>query len=100
MRYSLDAVLPSPKDVIKGDIFILCPTTGQPVPTGLHTDTVVFHTLPKVEMHMQCPACHKNHSWNRCPCSQIYRISESVHPQQSNLPAATWTHHWCYVRLG
>jgi len=65
MRYSLDAVLPSPKDVIKGDIFILCPTTGQPVPTGLHTDTVVFHTLPKVEMHMQCPACHKNHSWNR-----------------------------------
>jgi hypothetical protein len=24
-----------------------------------------------------------------CPCSQIYRISESVHPQQSNPPAAT-----------
>jgi hypothetical protein len=31
MPYSLYAILPSPKDGIKGDIFIRCPTTGQPI---------------------------------------------------------------------
>src|SRR5262250_2902573 len=59
MSYSLDAILPSPKDGIKGDIFIPCPTTGQPVPTGLHTGTVVFDTLPKIEMRMHCPCLSK-----------------------------------------
>ena len=59
MPYSLDAILPSPEDGIKGDIDIRCPTTGQPVPTGLHTGTVVFDTLPKIEMRMRCPACQK-----------------------------------------
>ena len=59
MSYSLDTILPSPKDGIKGDIFIRCPTTGQPVPTGLHTGTVVFDTLPKIEMRMHCPACQR-----------------------------------------
>jgi hypothetical protein len=64
MPYSLDAILPSPKDGIEGDIFIRCPTTGQAVPTGLHTATVVFNTLPKIEMRMHCPACQKDHWWN------------------------------------
>ena len=50
LPYSLDAILASPNDGIKGDIFIRCPITGQPVPTGLHT--VVFDTLPKIEMRI------------------------------------------------
>ena len=50
LPYSLDAILASPNDGIKGDIFIRCPTPGQPVPTGLHT--VVFDTLPKIEMRI------------------------------------------------
>ena len=76
MPYSLDAILPSPKDAIKGDIFILCPTTGKPVPTGLHTDTVVFHTLPKIEMRMRCPACQEDHTWK---CTNAWVI-ESAPP--------------------
>jgi len=32
-----------PRTTVEGDIFIRCPTTGQPVPTGFHTRTVVFH---------------------------------------------------------
>jgi len=76
MPYSLDAILPSPKDAIKGDIFILCPTTGKPVPTGLHTDTVVFHTLPKIEMRMRCPACQEDHTWK---CTDAWVI-ESAPP--------------------
>ena len=47
-----------------GDIFIRCPTTGRPVPTGLHTGTVVFDTLPNIEMRMRCPACQEDHTWN------------------------------------
>jgi hypothetical protein len=76
MPYSLDAILPSPEDGIKGDIFIRCPTTGQPVPTGFHTDTVVFHALPKIKMRMRCPACHKNHLWS---CTKAW-INESARP--------------------
>jgi len=71
LPYSLDAILASPNDGIKGDIFIRCPITGQPVPTGLHTGTVVFDTLPKIEMRMHCPACHKKHWWN---CTKAWDI--------------------------
>jgi hypothetical protein len=60
MPYSLDTILSLPNDAIKGDIFIRCPTTGQPIPTGLHTGTVVFDTLPKIQMRMHCPACQKD----------------------------------------
>jgi hypothetical protein len=76
MPYSLDAILPSPKHGINGDIFIRCPTTGQPVPTGLDTETVVFHTLPKIEMCMHCPACQKDHWWN---CTRAW-VVESTQP--------------------
>lgn len=47
-------------------------TTG----SGLHTGTVVFDTLPKIEMRMRCPACHKNHWWN---CTRAWVI-ESTRP--------------------
>ena len=76
MSYSLDAILPSPEDGIKGDIFIRCPNTGQPVPTGLHTGTVVFDTLPKIDMRMHCPACQKYHWWD---CTRAWVI-ESAQP--------------------
>jgi hypothetical protein len=76
MSYSLDAILPSPEDGIKGDIFIRCPNTGQPVPTGLHTGTVVFATLPKIDMRMHCPACRKYHWWD---CTRAWVI-ESAQP--------------------
>src|SRR5215469_14698188 len=36
MPYSLHTILPSSEDCPPGDIFIRCPTTGQPVPTGFH----------------------------------------------------------------
>jgi hypothetical protein len=42
---------------VKGDIFMRCPTTGQPVPIGFHTGTTAFATLPKSETRMPCPAC-------------------------------------------
>ena len=39
------------------DIVIRCPVTGDAVPTGLNTDTIVFSTLPNVEMPLRCPHC-------------------------------------------
>ncbi len=44
-------------------IFINCPTTGSPVPTGLTTNAVVFHSLPPVAVPLCCPACGKMHKW-------------------------------------
>ena len=76
MPYSFDLILSLPKDDIKGDIFIRCPITGQPVPTGLHTGTVVFHTLPKIKIRMHCPACQKDHWWN---CTEAW-VVESTQP--------------------
>jgi len=64
MPYSLETVLPTPKHDMKGDIFIRCPTTGQPVPTGLDTETVVFETLPTIDLLMRCPACQQPRVWN------------------------------------
>jgi hypothetical protein len=45
------------------NIFINCPTTGIPVPTGLTTNAVVFHSLPAVAVPLCCPACGKMHKW-------------------------------------
>jgi hypothetical protein len=45
------------------NIFINCPTTGIPVPTGLTTSSVVFHSLPAVAVPLRCPACGKIHKW-------------------------------------
>jgi hypothetical protein len=76
MPYSLDAILPPPEDGATGDIFIRCPTARQPVPTGLHTGSVVFDTLPKIQMRMHCPACQKDHWWN---CTMAW-VVESARP--------------------
>ena len=76
MHYSLDTILPAPPERTKGDIFIRCPATGRPVPTGLHTATVVFDTLPNIQMRMHCPACHKDHWWS---CTSAWVI-ESGQP--------------------
>ena len=45
------------------NIFINCPTTGIPVPTGLTTNSVVFHSLPPVAVPLCCAACGKMHKW-------------------------------------
>jgi hypothetical protein len=45
------------------NIFITCPSTGIPVPTGLTTNAVVFHSLPPVAIPLCCAACGKMHKW-------------------------------------
>jgi hypothetical protein len=45
------------------NIFINCPTTGIPVPTGLTTNSIVFHSLPPVAVPLCCAACGKMHKW-------------------------------------
>jgi hypothetical protein len=46
-----------------GAIMIRCPTTGQPVTTGIETDSYSFKQLPDVLSHSQCPLCGCEHSW-------------------------------------
>src|SRR5580704_10562662 len=45
------------------DIFIQCPRTGAPVPTGLKTEWVVLRSLPPVAVPLRCPACGQMHKW-------------------------------------
>jgi hypothetical protein len=45
------------------DILTHCPVTGQAVLTGLDTETVVFETLPSVEVPLKCPRCGQTHRW-------------------------------------
>ena len=46
-------------------ILVTCPVTGETVPTGLNTDTVVFESLPVVRMPLGCSSCGRTHFWKR-----------------------------------
>ena len=45
------------------DIFVQCPRTGAPVPTGLKTEWVLLKSLPCVAVPMRCPSCGQMHKW-------------------------------------
>ena len=45
------------------DIFIHCPRTGAPVSTGLKTEWVLLHSLPRVAVPLRCAACGQMHKW-------------------------------------
>lgn len=47
------------------EIMIRCPTFGIPVSTGLTTEAIKFDSLSGIEITMRCPACLKNHKWER-----------------------------------
>ena len=46
-----------------GDIVIRCPQKGTPVSTGLRTEWVLLHSIPRVGVPLQCPACGEMHKW-------------------------------------
>jgi hypothetical protein len=45
-------------------VMIRCPKTGEPVSTAIEIEPGVFRKLPKVEAHMLCPACGREHLWH------------------------------------
>src|SRR5215471_11752486 len=46
-----------------GDILVRCPYKGTPVRTGLRTEWVLLHSLPRVGVPLHCPACGEVHKW-------------------------------------
>jgi hypothetical protein len=46
------------------DILVQCPRTGTPISTGLKTEWVVLHSLPRLAMPLRCPVCGQTHKWN------------------------------------
>jgi hypothetical protein len=44
-------------------MFVQCPRTGTAVSTGLKTEWVVLHSLPRVAIPLRCPACGQMHKW-------------------------------------
>src|SRR5688572_5269017 len=47
------------------EVTILCPRTGQRVPTGFEIDQKAFHSLRPVVSRMRCPACGSEHAWSK-----------------------------------
>jgi hypothetical protein len=48
-----------------GLITILCPRTGQQVPTGLETDPATFDAIEEVRARVTCWACGGEHMWSK-----------------------------------
>jgi hypothetical protein len=46
-----------------GDIVVRCLRKGTPVRTGLRTEWVLLHSIPRVGVPLHCPACGELHKW-------------------------------------
>lgn len=44
-------------------IFVKCPASGLPIPTGIETDANSFERLPDVRSKVECPHCGMRHEW-------------------------------------
>ena len=67
------------------DIFVQCPRTGAPVPTGLKTEWVLLKSLPCVAVPLRCPACGQMHKWKPDDAC----IGSARQSSDANLLAAT-----------
>jgi hypothetical protein len=47
------------------NVTILCPRTGERVPTGLDIDEEAFQGLRPIVSRMKCPACGSEHVWSK-----------------------------------
>ena len=48
-----------------GSVTILCPRTGQQVPTGIEMTRYEFDAMPITQATMHCWACGGEHSWSK-----------------------------------
>jgi hypothetical protein len=48
-----------------GSVTILCPRTGQQVPTGIRMTRYEFDAMPITQTTMHCWACGGEHSWSK-----------------------------------
>ena len=46
-----------------GIVMIRCPTSGQPISTGIETDTDSFTRFPDVASNANCSSCGLQHMW-------------------------------------
>jgi len=63
-------------------IMTRCPVTSRAVPTGLHTRSVKFDSLPDVGIRMRCPACGEEHMWRKRDVWLAYDVAQ-VQPKDS-----------------
>jgi hypothetical protein len=47
------------------EIMIMCPETGNEIPTGIGCDGESFSRLPFIVSHAHCPLCGKPHTWSK-----------------------------------
>jgi hypothetical protein len=47
------------------EIMTMCPVTGRSIPTGLTTNSVIFESLPEINLPIRCPRCGRQHVWSK-----------------------------------
>jgi len=47
------------------NIYTLCPTTGQPIDTGIDIDETSFERLPPFQGAIFCSHCGSEHQWSK-----------------------------------
>jgi hypothetical protein len=55
----------SSEEATMPEIMIRCPVFGTSVSTGLTTEAIKFESLSALQIPMRCPACLRNHKWER-----------------------------------
>jgi hypothetical protein len=47
------------------EIMTMCPVTNRPISTGLATNSVIFESLPDINLPSRCPRCGRQHVWSK-----------------------------------
>ena len=62
-----------------GALFVVCPTTGHEVSTGLDIDPTSYHSLPNGFSQIRCPDCNQTHDFSDLRSRLVaYGESESL----------------------
>ena len=67
-RYSPDLLEPRSQQFGEGnmsEIMTMCSVTNRSIPTGLTTNSVIFESLPDINLPIRCPRCGRQHVWSR-----------------------------------
>ena len=63
-----------------GELVFICPTTGKKVPSGIESDLGALGQIPNTSIHVRCPVCGEEHTWNRSDAAIVAVLTERSTP--------------------
>jgi hypothetical protein len=70
-----------------GALMITCPTTGQPISTGIETDEYSLRQIDDVPARTHCPFCGLDHIWWKREAWLADRPEQPLLQSESSSPA-------------